>query len=294
MKKSLLHESFFIVAVLTLVIASIFYADYRRSHFFDEETGFWPYLTNKVLTWGEDVVPINIETRVAFVIDGDTFELTSEERVRLIGINAPESGSPGFSDARTALQDLIKGKTITLEKDVSDRDEFGRLLRYVWVGDLFINEEMVLLGLARATPYPPDVTWQERLRSAEEEAHASSRGLWGTDVTQDGPIVVSDFHPNAAGNDRENLNDEYVALQNVSPQKITITGWHLSDANGNEYIFPTFTFNSGAYITLFTGTGEQTPAKLYWGRVNNAIWDNSGDTLSLRNREGELILEYSY
>ncbi len=294
MRASFTRERILFVCALFLIAAGIFYADYRRSTFFDEEVGFGTYVRHTITSWGEDVDPREQGPRAAFVIDGDTFELASGERVRLIGIDAPESGSPGFSDARRALESLILHKDLRLESDVTDRDTYGRLLRYVWVEDVHINREIVRRGWARSVPFPPDTTRQAEITEAHQRALATGLGMWGVNVTKEGPIVVADFHPNAAGNDNENLNDEYVVLRNVSASKIDVTGWQLTDAHGNEYVFGTYTFNSGAAITLYTGTGEQTPVKLYWGKTKSAVWNNSGDTLFLYNADGELILEYRY
>lgn len=72
----------------------------------------------------------------------------------------------------------MEGKTVTLEKDVSETDVYGRLLRYVWVDGVFVNGELVRLGYARAISYPPDTKYQERLAQLEEEARQASRGLW--------------------------------------------------------------------------------------------------------------------
>lgn len=67
---------------------------------------------------------------------------------------------------------------MTLERDVSDRDRYGRLLRYVYVEGVFVNAELVRLGCARAELYPPDTKYSELLEQLEEEAREAHRGLW--------------------------------------------------------------------------------------------------------------------
>jgi len=67
---------------------------------------------------------------------------------------------------------------VTLEKDISETDKYGRLLRYVYVDDLFVNGELVRLGYAEAVSYPPDVKYQEVLSELEREARDEGRGLW--------------------------------------------------------------------------------------------------------------------
>jgi micrococcal nuclease len=117
------------------------------------------------------------------VIDGDTIVVTIdgvEERVRYIGIDSPEfaDDEPAAQRATDANAALVEDAEIELERDVSDRDRFGRLLRYVWVGDTLVNEELVRQGRADAIAYEPDVKHQERLFEAEEEARDEGLGIW--------------------------------------------------------------------------------------------------------------------
>ena len=90
------------------------------------------------------------------IIDGDTFELGSGERVRLICIDTPEIGQKEYAEAKEFLSGLILGKRVRLEKDVSEKDAYGRLLRYVYVGDLFVNKELVEKGYASVFRYGND------------------------------------------------------------------------------------------------------------------------------------------
>ncbi len=116
------------------------------------------------------------------VVDGDTVVLSSGERMRLIGIDSPESSEAGFGEARAKLTSLVLNKEVRLERDTSDRDRYGRLLRYLWIGDTFINLEMVRSGWARAYRYPPDTRYADQLSKAEEQARARELGLWGKEM----------------------------------------------------------------------------------------------------------------
>jgi len=133
--------------------------------------------------------PAGETARVVRIVDGDTIDVAiagETYRVRYIGIDAPESVRPDSPvewmgpEASEANRRLVEGKTVRLERDVSETDRFGRLLRYVWVGDVMINAELVRLGYANAGAYPPDVKYQEVLRRAEREARDAGRGLWGS------------------------------------------------------------------------------------------------------------------
>ncbi|MDD5590516.1 MAG: thermonuclease family protein [Dehalococcoidales bacterium] len=126
-----------------------------------------------------------IQAQVTHVIDGDTIEVNiygQSYRVRYIGIDAPEvypDEEPYGQEAAIKNKELVEGKTVALEKDVSETDKYGRLLRYVYVNDLFVNGEMVRLGYAQAITYPPDVKHQDMLIECQREAREEGRGLWG-------------------------------------------------------------------------------------------------------------------
>ncbi len=93
---------------------------------------------------------------VSRVIDGDTLELSSGEKVRLICIDTPEQGEKGYEEATQYLEELTLNKIVRLEKDVSEVDKYDRLLRYVYVGDTFVNKELVQEGYAEVFRYGED------------------------------------------------------------------------------------------------------------------------------------------
>jgi micrococcal nuclease len=116
------------------------------------------------------------------VVDGDTLRVRLDdgrvESVRLIGIDAPERGDALSAQAATALAQLVAGRRISMTRDVSERDRFDRLLRYVWVGDTLVNAELVRRGLAEARRYPPDVMLASVLEQAQAEAVRDGVGMW--------------------------------------------------------------------------------------------------------------------
>jgi micrococcal nuclease len=117
-------------------------------------------------------------TTVTRVIDGDTVIVEGGYHVRYIGIDAPEGGEFYYLESKQINEGLVAGKSVRLERDVSDKDSYGRLLRYVYVGDDFVNAEMVRQGCAWAIAYPPDVKYQVYLEALEKEARQSKRGIW--------------------------------------------------------------------------------------------------------------------
>ena len=119
--------------------------------------------------------------RVIQVIDGDTIIVEGGYRVRYIGIDAPEihPEAEAFGiEAWQANRRLVEGKEVRLERDVSEKDKYGRLLRYVWVDDVLVEAELVRQGLARAKAYPPDTKYQDYLEQMEADAKLAGRGIW--------------------------------------------------------------------------------------------------------------------
>lgn len=131
-----------------------------------------------------DVLPTRAELRVARIVDGDTIELSDGEVIRYIGIDTPETKDRRKTvecfgkEASEYNSQLVLGKTVRLEKDVSETDKYGRKLRYVWVDDKMVNLTLVEMGMARAASYPPDVRYQDKFREAERKARVSNLGLW--------------------------------------------------------------------------------------------------------------------
>jgi micrococcal nuclease len=124
---------------------------------------------------------------VVRAVDGDTIVVRldgREQRVRYIGVNTPESVDPRRpaqcfgKEAAARNHELVAAKIVRLDRDVSDVDQFGRLLRYVFVDGRFVNAELVREGYAQAVTHPPDLKYADLFRSLEHEARAANRGLW--------------------------------------------------------------------------------------------------------------------
>ena len=131
--------------------------------------------------------------RVVWVVDGDTIHVRVGprlEKVRYIGVNAPEIPHPGArgwrqggARAREVNQRLVAGRDVRLELDTARRDGYGRLLAYVRVElrrkRVMVNAEMVRRGFAQVMTIPPNVKYQERFLKLQREAREARRGLWG-------------------------------------------------------------------------------------------------------------------
>jgi micrococcal nuclease len=123
------------------------------------------------------------------VVDGDTIDVLMGGwgyPVRYIGVDTPETVHPTIGvepfgkEASNRNRELVEGRTVYLEKDVSETDKYGRLLRYVWLADgRMVNEVLVAEGYAQVSTYPPDVKYADRFLAAQQKAVAAGLGLWG-------------------------------------------------------------------------------------------------------------------
>jgi len=139
-------------------------------------------------TWAaEGAAYRGLEGTVVRVVDGDTIHVrvgAHVEKVRYIGVNTPEvhhptkGVEPGGREAAAVNRRLVQGQGVRLELDVQERDRYGRLLAYVWVGGVMINAELVRLGYAQVMTVPPNVRYQEMFLKLQREAHQAGRGLW--------------------------------------------------------------------------------------------------------------------
>ena len=119
-------------------------------------------------------------------------ELSDGSKVRFVGVNTPESTTTTElygKEASNYTKSQLTGKTVYLEKDVSETDKYGRLLRYVWlsipkeISDSEIRTKMynailVQNGYAEVSTYPPDVKYQEYFTKYNSEARNANKGLW--------------------------------------------------------------------------------------------------------------------
>jgi micrococcal nuclease len=128
--------------------------------------------------------------RVTEVVDGDTIDVAFDggrDTVRYIGVDTPEGGQPFSTEAADANARLVAGQTLCLEKDITDRDRFGRLLRYAWNADgTLVNEALLAEGVASISTFPPDVKYVDsRYRPAQDAAQAAGRGIWASAAAGD-------------------------------------------------------------------------------------------------------------
>lgn len=135
---------------------------------------------------------------VSQVIDGDTIILNTDERVRLICIDTPERGEYYADKAAAYLRGLVLNKEVNLVKDVSEVDRYGRLLRYVYVDGVFVNQKLVEEGYAKVYRYPPDTSLCDTLEQAEAKARLYEVGIWAAAKPTTAPEPVKSPAPSSS------------------------------------------------------------------------------------------------
>lgn len=150
---------------------------------------------------GTSIAPQSGElVKVVRVVDGDTINVEINgkvEPIRYIGIDTPETVDPRKPvqcfgvEASKKNKELVEGKMVRLEKDITDRDKYNRLLRYVWLDDTLINQALVEQGYAKSYSYPPDVKYQDKFVAAEKKAREDKLGLWTACTSETAPATVA-------------------------------------------------------------------------------------------------------
>lgn len=132
--------------------------------------------------------PQGERVQVIAVIDGDTIDVESQGqtyRVRYIGVDTPEREEPFYEEATEANRKMVDEEEVILVQDVSETDQYGRLLRYVYLADgTFVNAELISQGYGRVVTFPPDVAQAEMFTDLQREARENQRGLWGLSEMQ--------------------------------------------------------------------------------------------------------------
>jgi micrococcal nuclease len=244
---------------------------------------------------------------VTRVIDGDTIEVNIGGiiyKVRYIGVDTPELDDerPEFAalaqEATRLNRQLVEGEIVRLEKDISETDKYGRLLRYVYVDDTFVNAELVKQGLAWAEPYEPDIRYQDYFKELEAEARRDKIGVW-QEVQPSPPINIQNvqityiFYDGLVPNVE---SDEYVEITNLGDQPQDLTGCVLMDISDGypSFTFPSYILAPGESIRVYTN--EYHPE---WGgfsfEYSQAIWNNTDpDIAALYDNQGNEVSQKSY
>lgn len=231
---------------------------------------------------------------VVSVYDGDTFTLSTGDRVRVRWVNTPElkPAEAYGAEAREVTAAFVQGKTVTLTYGSVVRDGYGRLLAAASVDGTYLEEVLLEKGMGHLFVVPPDDTDFTSLIAAQERARAARRGIW-SDARYQGVLHITSFHANADGDDRQNVNGEYLRVCNVSPVSQDLSGFKIADINGNTWEFPAVVIPAGYTVKVISGKGTQQADKnaqleIYLGN-SDPIWNNKRDRATIYDRFGRVV-----
>ena len=231
----------------------------------------------------------NYNMTVTEVIDGDTFYLGNGDKVRMLGINTPESGRPYAQEATDFLTNMILGKEVTLVNDSKngDSDTYGRLLSHVYVDDTFVNYEIIKAGYAFWYPYTSGTDFDTEYEEAQTFASNNTFGLW-TESSYNLTIDYIEYDPEGSEAD-----GEYLVLTNHENYNVSMVGWFLQDEAAQTAYEFNFTISNNTSIRIYTGEGVDNSTTLYWGWYQG-IWNNSGDFAIIQDQNGLMVDNYRY
>jgi|GEM_PF-425041 len=278
---------------------------------------FDPSTTSTTLSVGEVVATTpptlpppdeRIVASVQSITDGDTVVVRVdgvEENLRMLGINAPEQSECWGAESTVYLTGLIEGVNVLIVPGDEDTDQFGRILRYIYLetpdGPLFVNSAMVESGNAIGMSNGHE--FERSFKSLEAAAFQSGLGMWGTFVCgdkeglgADRPVVrVSDIQFNPSGPDNEHLDQEYVTIINEGYGRVAISGWTLRDESSqNRFTVPPDTVLApGDSVTIVTGCNGGPADAIHWCH-DGAVWSNDGDTVIVSDTLGNAVIWYAY
>lgn len=264
-------------------------------------------LTGCVTVETDQVNPDVYETRVERVVDGDTIKAYVDgemETIRFIGVNTPEIAHDDqeeehYGDESTAFsEDMLKDQTIYLTKDVSDRDQYGRLLRFIWlekpedpsnydeIEDKMFNAILLKEGYAHTVKFEPDVTFYKLFRNLQGQAEDAGKGMWAVEYEEserkDLGLIISDF----------DKKKEMVVIKNNSSEAIELEGYRLisvKDPDTQSFEFGPWLLEPLETVRVFSGPNfNDYSYDILWSEEN--MFSNSKlDPIALLDPKGNLI-----
>ena len=243
--------------------------------------------------------PEGAAARVVYVFDGDSMEVEIDGRtkeVRLLGINAPEGDECFGNEARDALIGLLDGRDLVLVEDpADDTDQYGRLLRYVYIDDENVNGHMLADG--SAVTLQGDHRYNDEFVEIGNHAAEAMLGMWAPDACGPAPppgATIASVEYDPPGPDDERLNDEFVTIRNGGNQPLNVARWILRDeSTRNRYEFKGPNLKPGEAVTVRTGCGNDQASTVYWCS-DAPIWSNAGDTAILQDGHGSVVDRWTY
>ena len=205
---------------------------------------------------------------ISRVLDGDTVELADGRKIRFLNINTPEKGLPYSQLGSEFLKQFNK-----VDLEVQGLDRYGRTLGRIYAEEVYVNLEIVRLGMAHTYLV---VEGEERIfNKAENEARKNERGIWERSP-RNGCVSAT-----------INKYDEYVTISDLCG--VDFTDWIVKDESTKSYRIAE---DKGERFTIYSEKGTDTSEKLFWGR--DKIWNDDHDEIFIRDASGLLVYYDSY
>jgi micrococcal nuclease len=211
---------------------------------------------------------------VTKVVDGDTIHVNingKDEIIRFLGINTPEKGKEYYEEAKNFLINEIGNRQVEILGDITDKDQYGRKLRYVFYENRLINLEILEQGLGTSFMLE-DLKYKDKFVRAEGFAKDNGIGLWKKS---------SDLCANCIKLIELNPKIDFFIIKNECQFNCNLTGWLVKDdANHFFKIESIGSFESRQYSSIEIFKKE--------------VWNDNGDRFFMRDSKGELVIFYEY
>ena len=268
-KKGFIGLIIFVVFLIILVVVAIAYINENYSA-----------INAQVVKFIENSEMANVSR----VIDGDTIVLSDDQHVRLLGINTPEKGEYLYQEAKDYLKSMIEGKSVVLKAGKENKDQYKRLLRWVYINDENINLKIVEQGFAN--PYFPsnDKKYEQEFMASWENCLAKNLNL----CEKSSEACSLCIKLNSL-----NVEEQTVELENVCPFSCSLDGWTVKDEGRKKLVLKNVKIDREKTLEIIVGNGQDTEEIVYWHNPTY-VWTIGGDTMFLRDKEGKRVLYYHY
>jgi len=214
-------------------------------------------------------------------IDGDTI-VVNGSNVRLLGINTPEKGEKYYEEAKSFLEENIKGELIKLKKNKEDKDLYGRKLRYIFLNDENVNLRLVKEGFANI--YFP---------SGKDRYYPEFKEAWENCIINNNNLCEksSDKCALCVKLAELSIDTQEITLSNSCNFSCNLEDWSIKDEGRKRFVFPKISLEDE--ITIKVGEGNNTKDLLFW-KGEKYVWTKTGDSLFIRDSNGKLVLFHTY
>jgi len=208
---------------------------------------------------------------VSKVVDGDTIKDLSGNSYRLLGINTPEKAKPYYQEAKNFLIEGIENKSVEVLRDATDKDQYGRKLRYVFYDNRLINVEILEKGFA--TSFMLDsLIYENKLKTAENFAKENQIGLWERS---------SDICASCISLEKLEPIEDYFIIKNNCNHNCILAGWLVKD-DANHFF---------KIDNLNAGDDKKYDSMIIFKKE---VWNDKGDRFFMRDKNGKLVVFYEY